>query len=115
MRSFALRGLSWTTSFLFVVSNMADGGALDLHAIATLANYERATSDPRFRHYRLREMSDARGEFRTIRLNGCQASSMGEVQYPFVGSPLRRGLGPRARWTSPATSAAPRPLRRSRE
>jgi hypothetical protein len=102
MRSFALRGLSWTTSFLFFVSDMAYGGALDLHAIATLANYERATSDPRFRHYRLREMSDARGEFRTIRLNWLPGELDGGGAVPVRGFAFEKAPRPESEMDLPS-------------
>lgn len=42
---------------------------LDLHDIALLLNYERATTDPRFRHAKLREVAARGADFQTIRLS----------------------------------------------
>ncbi|KII85143.1 hypothetical protein PLICRDRAFT_45285 [Plicaturopsis crispa FD-325 SS-3] len=41
--------------------------ALGLHEISTLLNYERASTEPRFRHAKLREVASVNGAFETIR------------------------------------------------
>lgn len=41
---------------------------LDLHDIALLLNYERGSTEPRFRHTKLREVADSATNFRTIRI-----------------------------------------------
>lgn len=41
---------------------------LDLYDIALLLNYERASTEPRFRHTKLREVADDTTDFQTIRM-----------------------------------------------
>jgi hypothetical protein len=46
--------------------NVETHDALDLHDIAVLLNYERASTEPRFRHAKLREVASSTSPFRTI-------------------------------------------------